>query len=297
MTPMNLDHVFLTRFNLPSGGAEQAIRAREGWLRDRVGLFERYCLPSMRAQTDREFSWIIYFDPQSPAWLRVWIDRINNDGIFNPVFRAAVDDAALRHDLQLVVGTPQARLLTTNLDNDDGLSSDFVARLKATALAASPERHALYLTRGLIKNGQRLYTRTDKNNAFCSVVESWQEPTSCWANWHNLLGQQMPVIRESGPPAWLQVVHGTNVSNRVRGRRANPQQHRRGFPGLLDDLESPAWGELIAEYTIGTALRGGREVARAGIKWAAMKLLGRDGLDRARALCSNLAAKSLRRGA
>ncbi len=47
---------------------------QSGWLEDRVELFERYCLPSVAAQTDRRFSWIIYFDPQSPAWLRQRIE-------------------------------------------------------------------------------------------------------------------------------------------------------------------------------------------------------------------------------
>ena len=41
----DIDHVLLTRFNLPSAGAEAAIRNRKGWLEHRIVLFERYCLP------------------------------------------------------------------------------------------------------------------------------------------------------------------------------------------------------------------------------------------------------------
>jgi len=40
------DHVLLTRFNLPSKGFEGMITAKEGWLTDRIALFEFYCLPS-----------------------------------------------------------------------------------------------------------------------------------------------------------------------------------------------------------------------------------------------------------
>ncbi|MBY8850425.1 putative rhamnosyl transferase, partial [Saccharothrix sp. MB29] len=68
-----MDHVVLTRFNLPSVGAESVVRAQEGWLTKRVGLFERYCLPSVAAQTSSDFRWLIYFDPESPQWLK---DRI-----------------------------------------------------------------------------------------------------------------------------------------------------------------------------------------------------------------------------
>ncbi len=42
-----VDHVLLTRFNLPTPGVEGLIRAREGWLQDRIELFELYCAPSV----------------------------------------------------------------------------------------------------------------------------------------------------------------------------------------------------------------------------------------------------------
>ncbi|MCU1424755.1 MAG: hypothetical protein JWM51_1046, partial [Microbacteriaceae bacterium] len=67
------DHVLLTRFNLPSAGVESLIRAQEGWLRTRVELFERYCVPSVLAQTSSSYRWLIYFDPESPQWLK---DRV-----------------------------------------------------------------------------------------------------------------------------------------------------------------------------------------------------------------------------
>ena len=297
MSSTTINHVFLTRFNLPSGGMENAIRAREGWLRERVVLFEQYCLASMRQQVESDFSWIIYFDPASPQWLLEWIREVNEDHIFVPVFRESVDDEALRSDLRAVVGTPRARLLTTNLDNDDGLSKEFTARIRAAVSALDDRRHAVYVSQGLIKGSGQLYVRTDKNNAFCSVVESWQQPVSCWSNWHNLLGQSMPVHEIGGGPGWLQVVHGTNVSNRIRGRRVNPDGHKTVFPGLLDDIPHPTVVQLMWDNTTMTVLRSGRETARAIAKWTAMKLLGRDGLDRAKARLASMHGTLFRRGA
>ena len=63
----SIDHVILTRFNLPTAGVESLVRAQEGWLRDRQVLFEKYCLPSVKFQTRQDFSWIVYFDTQSPV--------------------------------------------------------------------------------------------------------------------------------------------------------------------------------------------------------------------------------------
>lgn len=275
-----VDHVLLTRFNLPSAGVERTIRAQEGWLRERVQLFERICLPSVRQQTDAGFAWIIYFDPQSPDWLRDWIAHVNADGIFRPIFRASVNDTQLRGDLDAAVGVRQARLLTTNLDNDDGLSRDFVQRAKAAASTFDGGRRALYFSQGLIKKSDELYVRVDRRNAFCSVVESWEHVSSCWADWHNLLDRHMPAVEIGGDPAWLQVIHGHNVSNRVRGRRMSPVRYGSLFPGLLDDVPVPGRAALLLDVVAKSALRGAREAARSGAKRVTLALVGKEGLDR-----------------
>ncbi len=54
--PQGVDHVFLTRFNLPSAGFESMVRAKQGWLQNRVELFERFCLPSLRPRPVRTSS-------------------------------------------------------------------------------------------------------------------------------------------------------------------------------------------------------------------------------------------------
>lgn len=260
----SVDHVLLTRFNLPSKGYESLIRAQEGWLRDRMGLFEKYCLPSIRNQSDNNFSWIIYFDPESPQWLRDRIREINTDGIFSAVFRAEVLGSELIEDIDRVVGPRKRYLLTTNLDNDDGLAADFVRRIRT--VAPSDGSVAVYLTHGLIRSGDATYLHSDPDNAFCSVLAPWSEPKTCWADWHNLLGRSMPVVRLGGSPAWLQVVHGSNVSNRVHGRRVSPVSYARHFPGLLDDISHTTRAQLLKDRLLLAPARLGRETARAAAK-------------------------------
>ena len=275
-----IDHVILTRFNLPSAGVESLIRAREGWLRSRVELFERYCVPSVRAQTTSNFSWIIYFDPQSPQWLLDRIEQHRAAGTFVPIFREEVDRETLLADIRLVTGAAASELITTNLDNDDGLAVDFVQRLQETQPREA--RSALYLTRGLIRRGDSLYSRVDRNNAFCSVRESWQNPVSCWADWHNLLYKHMPVIEIAGAPGWLQVIHGTNVSNRVRGTLTSPAQFRDLFPGLIDDVPSVSPAALRRDRIVDAPLRLARDGTRSVVKAVAKGLLGKEGFSRAK---------------
>jgi Putative rhamnosyl transferase len=276
-----VDHVLLTRFNVPSQGHESLVRAQESWLRDRVELFERYCLPSVRAQTRQAFTWLVYFDPASPAWLRDWVAGHEAAGAFRPLYREEVPRETLIADIRAAVGpAPAAVLLTTNLDNDDALAADFVARLQDAVV--SPVRSALYVGDGLIGRGTRLYRRTDPHNAFCSVREPWDEPVTCWADWHNLLPRQMPAVVLRGDPGWLQVVHGANVSNRVRGRLTRPSTHAATFPGRLADLPDPSRSELVGDALLAGPLRVVREAARAAVKVVVHRLLGPDGLDRAK---------------
>jgi hypothetical protein len=274
----SLDHVLLTRFNLPSVGVESIIRAREGWLRDRVELFERYCLPSVRGQTNQQFNWLVYLDPESPVWLKDRIARLSADGIFTPLYRASVSRKELASDVHSVSGAHRSQLLTTNLDNDDALANDFVERLQG----ADPpdEATAIYLVDGLIKRGNRVFRRTDRRNAFCSVRETWDGPVTCWADWHNLLGERMAVLEVEGEPAWLQVIHDFNVSNRVRGRRVPPEPYRQAFSGLLDDVAAPTPLEVVGDIMVAGPPRHLRESGRAVLKRLVMTAVGKEGLDR-----------------
>lgn len=288
-----LDHVLLTRFNLPSPGREGQIRSQEGWLRNRVELFEQFCLPSVRAQTSGNVRWIVYFDPESPQWLMDRIPQLAGDSGFVPIFRAAVNHAELVSDLRDVVGEPQERLLTTNLDNDDGLSVDFVDRLQRKA-ATPLGRTALYFSRGLILAGHSLYLRSDRRNAFCSVVESWEDPVTCWADWHNLLGKSMPVVEILGHPAWLQVVHGGNVSNCVRGRMVSARPHTEYFPVIPVGTGYPSDRELRWENLVAAPARYLGERGRLAAKWLAMMVLGKDGLGKAKEMLATRRAGPVR---
>jgi hypothetical protein len=279
-----LDHVILTRFNLPSIGVESFIRAQEGWLRGRVALFERFCLPSVRAQTTHDFEWMIYFDPESPEWLMRWIDS-QRAGLFRPIFRASVTPADVVDDVRSMISRPRTGLVTSNLDNDDAVAKDFAERLQSIGLPEA--RTAVYLPQGLIQSGGRIYRRTDRANAFCSVVERWDDPQTCWSDWHNRLGRSMVVRELPGQPGWLQVIHGANVSNRVHGVLTTPARYRSLFPGMLDDLPAPTRSDILLDRVVRVPSRALRDSARSLVKQAVLVLVGKRGLNRAKSALAN----------
>lgn len=275
---MRIDHVLVTRFNLPSEGAEKLIRAQDGWLRDRIELFERYTVPSVRSQSATAFHWIVYLDVESPQWLLDRLRPLADDGLLTPLFRETVDWADLAADARTVTRARGDILLTTNLDNDDALATNFVERLQAAVRPGV--RESIFLGRGLIVSGAKVYRRTDRMNAFCSVAEPWDGAQTAWRDWHILLGKHMPSRVLAGAPAWLQVIHGRNVSNRVRGWLTSPNRYVALFPGQLDGLPALGLAEQLADRMVYMPLREARELVRVLAKSILLRLLGKDGLSR-----------------
>lgn len=300
--PDSIDHVLLTRFNVPTPGYESLVRSTDGWLEKRVALFEKYCLPSVRNQAERRFKWIVYFDPASPPWLKDRLERLNHDRILLPHFRSAVSREDLLHDVRVAVGTPSQYLLTTNLDNDDGLASDFTARVRQLAASRGDDGEAegtptaFYLANGLIRGGAALYSHRDQDNAFCSVLASWDAPTTCWADWHNLLHHSMPVIRAAGQPAWLQLVHDSNVSNRIHGRRVSPLACSQLFPELLADMAEPSRASLARDIVVLAPARAVRDKLRTAAKALIGTLGGQNGADRLKVFAARYVALAARPG-
>lgn len=211
-------HVILTRFNIASPGREVAIRNSPGWLDRRFGLFEQFCLPSVAGQTARNFHWLIYFDKDTPVEFRERIERDRQIFNFTPRYVAMFDRAIIAADVRALAEPGEQLIITTRLDNDDALSSDFVAQVQAAAQTA-PARTVLNFTHGIAMRKGRLFTATDRSNPFTSLVErDLAGAETIWAKSHHELGEKWTITQVEAPPVWLQVVHGENVTNRIKGR-------------------------------------------------------------------------------
>jgi hypothetical protein len=92
----------------------------------------------------------------------------------------------------------------------------------------------------------------------------------------------MPVIEIGGEPGWLQVIHGRNVSNRIRGKLVCSSSHIDRFPGLINDVQNANVREQMLDRLVAQPARLVREVSRKAVKALAMRLLGKDGMSRAK---------------
>ena len=268
-------HVVMTRFNLPTPGKESRIRSRPGWLDERGDLFERYCLPSVAAQTvnalePRPFHWMVFFDVETPPAFRERIEGWRAVFPFTPYFTPHFEAEGWPRSLRETFGGtgdrgPTPWLLTTRFDSDDALSQDHVARLQAALAAREPERASWNLTQGFVLSGGRVYAHEHLSNAFGSWLEPWDASArTCMSINHMKMAEHGPVHQIGGPAAWLQVVHGGNVSNKIRGRRVSGARARGQFPDrVLGPLREDSEARILLENAVLTPLRDARDGAIA----------------------------------
>ncbi len=229
-------HVILTRFNVrwednpntPSIGVDPA------WLSERFDLFERYCLPSVLAQTERNFDWLLFFNEKTPT---AYVDRIRALNLEHPfivpVFCDSLPLAEVQEAVREVAGGGADWLLTSRLDNDDGIHPDFVATLQQAQSFQQAE--VLNYPYGVIFRAGRAYRRRDLSNAFISLSEPASESKTVFSiPRHVYASDSYPVRQMAVDPRWLQVIHESNISNRVRGIRIPVSSVSAAFPSVKD---------------------------------------------------------------
>lgn len=277
--PVTVPHVFLTRFNVPTNRVESSIYSPE-WLTNRIALFEKYTLPSVRAQAAEGRHWLVYCGIDSPEWLRAYMTRLTDAGLLTALYiTGPLSEAQIRRDVADAIGRQGGPVTTSNLDNDDGLAADYLTRVRSVE---PREAHALLvLDEGLILSAGRAYFRVDVHNAFSAVLTDVgsAEFRSCWAEWHNRLHLVLPAYHVRGGPAWLQVVHGVNVSNRVRGRLTTPDPHVSRFGALLDGVQTPPGSQVVMDRVVFGPARDAKDAGRTRAARLARATMGQQRYD------------------
>lgn len=254
-------HFLLTRYCVKLS-PESRIPS-DAWQQHRLTLFRSVCLPSVARQTNRDFSWLLFVDESVPEWLKTGLRQLARVGKYELIvlevpFTGAV--AASTVASRLPAGTQ--RVITTRLDNDDGLSEEGMSRIRSTARSlAAPA--AINLMSGLQYRRGHLYLRRDPSSSFISLLENVSSGDRCqgvYCDDHDKLGQAFPVTHVGGSALWLQVLHGANVANRSYGV-ATFNRWPRGFSGIM----VPVTQEKKWEFVVRWVLSVGRLVARVAV--------------------------------
>lgn len=182
----------------------------EKWFLSRIHLLSTYTLPSLLAQTDRDFSWLLGVRREVPSKL---VDCLQQTvGLVGQVI-VADNENALASEMRARFAD-SGELISCRLDSDDVLSSCFVRQSRELAVVS----RALNFVDGASFDARRGFAlhRTMLSNPFISYCS--KDSNECVLDFggHSQISQTTSVIDiRTRAPMWIQVVHGSNLKNRL----------------------------------------------------------------------------------
>ncbi|GHE68605.1 MAG: glycosyltransferase [Bacteroidota bacterium] len=215
-----MNHYLITRFNLKVAGWNST---RDGdpitnteWLSHRFELFEKYCFPSIRNQSDQDFTWLVFFDSNTPE---VFKNRIENFAKsfpnFQPLFISSLQQLIPTTKQVIAKSSSTSFIITSRVDNDDLLHRDYIKVVKF--LAKEEDGLVIDLRKGyqLINNQEkneiRLYRY--KFNPFISLVEHRSCFKSVMQVNHSDWKRSKSIVVEKHKRLWIEHVHSKNKLN------------------------------------------------------------------------------------
>lgn len=255
-------HFLLTRFNVEWAASLPAdpsgkLHLDPGWLAPRLQLFERVCLPSVVAQTCRDFRWLLFASEETPEPFRSQMSELASAASVPTeiVWSGPWDDSLPARE---VAARTSAKTLTTRLDNDDAIARTHVGDVQAAAVSLA-DGATIAPRRGfqLYLDQRRAYTRTHQRSPFLTLVEDRPTRTALGLA-HARIGASVDLAG----PQFLQTIHGQNIDNPRRGRVvASKRQVLAAFgidPDLVRDTTAT---RLAADRAVSASLLVARAVS------------------------------------
>ncbi|MFV0469227.1 MAG: glycosyltransferase [Dysgonomonas sp.] len=217
-------HIIITRFNIKVRykGADKPFEQTEEWLRTRFNLFETYCFPSLKQQTNKDFVWLCLFDIDTPT---VFKEKISNytEGFsqFAPVYLSECEANDISVALAKYVkeyADGYKYVYTTRIDNDDSFHCLAVEVLQS-AFTETDVKTVLSFNYGYqyFEKYNFVLKMFYPNNHFLSLIEKTDgDVNTILAYNHTKIRKEESCIDiQTRKPYWVEVVHGSNVNNQL----------------------------------------------------------------------------------
>ncbi|MFL9844352.1 glycosyltransferase [Flavobacterium rhizosphaerae] len=217
-------HYLITRFNLKNPKWDVTKNKEslltDEWLEHRLWLFKNFCYPSVVAQTNRNFTWLIYFDITTPQTYRQKIAEIIGD---EPNIRLMYIEGmpAFYPEIKKLITAETADipyLITSRIDNDDCIRNTFIDEVQKKF--NQQEYLAIDVIKGYslqIKPVIMLGKKEHVFNPFISLIEKNDDPKTVWKNDHNHWKKETRIIQVTDKRLWMSIIHEKNKVNEFDG--------------------------------------------------------------------------------
>lgn len=218
------DHYLITRFNLrnPKWDVTKNNESllTDEWMEDRMWLFENFCFPSVTAQTNQNFEWLLFFDITTNEIFRNRIENLVKD--YSNIKTFFIDGMpAFYNEIQNYIlnrSKGQSHLITSRIDNDDSISKHFIDEIQKQF--SFQEYQAIDIINGYslqVKPNFILGKKEHIFNPFISLIEKNDHPKTVWFSDHNMWKKETRIIQITNKRLWLSIIHEKNKVNEFDG--------------------------------------------------------------------------------
>lgn len=241
-------HFLITRMNIDwklSKTRPPEVRNSLEFLDHRFEIFEKTCYPSVQAQTQKNFVWIILLDVGTPESFRTRIQSYSSKIKIIPIYVEHKDTMLqqLKSVIDEYILESTTHLITTNLDSDDVISKNFISTLQSQFKGQDFEFINFLFGYLYRMDEQRLYLREWLTAPCHTLVENYRQNQDYqtvlqYSHATIVLDKTRQVITE---PMWLMTVHGQNVRTRLDVAAAWQPLSRLGndFETMIDFPKRP----------------------------------------------------------
>lgn len=247
-----MKHFLITRFNLKNpewlDQNKEYYVLSDNWLKDRFDIFETYCLPSVKNQSNQNFIWLVFFDVDTPKHFLSKIHEIaENFENFKPIFIDGFKE--LGNELKLQIERNQLHtddyFITTRLDNDDIIHKDFIKTIQDLYIPQSKSIIDLRLGYQVIllkNNTTEIRNFKVSYNPFLSVITKLSDFDNLMTQKHNYWKVIPHKIIHDTQHMWIQVIHQNNKLNQKQ--KALKKVARINSPDFGVHLSNPKESDL-----------------------------------------------------
>jgi len=245
------NHYLITRFNLKNPKWDvtknnESLLTNE-WLEHRLWLFENFCYPSVAAQTNRNFTWLIYFDVTTPDAYKQKIEAIVRNQSNIRLFYIEGMPAFYPEINKLITAEAKEQyLITSRIDNDDCISKNFIDEVQKQF--KNQDYMAIDIINGYslqIKPVIMLGKKEHIFNPFISLIEKNENPKTVWANDHNHWKKESRITQVTNKRLWMSIIHEKNKVNEFDGYGNIPWENVNDEFIVSDTMKALISGEIL----------------------------------------------------
>jgi hypothetical protein len=209
---------------------------RTAWFAARAKILTRCTIPSLLRQTVQPRGVFLLMDLSDQQY---WDEFLDLPDPFIPLFirHSEINSVPAEH----IRERGESNVILTRLDSDDALADTYLEEISKTAAASlTDERTSAYI---VACNGYRTDFRFIQSvyytcTPFQSVFAHEYAGQGVYQFNHMNVHQHNPLLNQTA--LWLQVVHGWNLSNQLRGQRCRHDPDREIHNGSSLPVEH-AW--------------------------------------------------------